>query len=149
MKITMPLLLLLVAVGCGSKQVQELQAEAPVENPAPPPELPALLVKKFTTVKDVNTDTTYQVLDAYFEIALSSVTKDEGRHYIAVRDIERPRVGKPYRSVSIALIDSAEQILKFKDSTDFLNFMAARGYDMVSDKPNKFGSEYTFKKKTK
>lgn len=102
-------------------------------------------LNKITTIDTVNTDNFIDLTDEYFEVKLGSVTMDSGKYYIAKR--ENRISSDPFRMEQIVIVDDKQETYHFKDATEFLNYMAARGYEMASERKNKYGGEYTFKKK--
>lgn len=50
------------------------------------------------------------------------------------------------RSVSLQITDSKGTLQEFATPTDFLNYMAARGYLLQSEIKGKYSSTYRFKK---
>lgn len=93
-------------------------------------------MKKTEVVSEINTD--------YFECGLSAQT-DGGYH--AQKDIVEPEVGVPFKAVFFQVCQKDGTLIKFMTTTEFLNFMSAHSYDMVTQIPNKYGADYTFKRK--
>lgn len=97
-----------------------------------------------------NTNTTKKLSTAdetYFEITLSS--GGNGTWWEAHRDIIRPTSIENYNQKFIDIVDVTTPDtarIRFNGPTEFLNFMAARGYDMVDQKKAKSHVDYTFKK---
>ena len=120
------IVLVLCLIGCGTK-----------------PEYVHL--NKVVTVDTVSTDNFYDLTDEYFEVKLSSVTQATGKYYIAKR--ENRISDNPFRFEQIVIVGDDKKPCHFTDATSFLNYMAARGYEMVTERKNKYGGEYTFKKK--
>jgi hypothetical protein len=111
--------------------------------------LPKIYAKIFTSIgtgdKAINKDSMTIVNSPYFEISITSV--NNGEKYMATKQIEKPQVGKIFKSVTLNLVDSSGTVIYFKESTEFLNYMEARGYNMVDQEKQRFGSDYTFKKR--
>lgn len=94
--------------------------------------------------KQVKTETISEVTSDYFEIGLSSL--DSGG-YGATKEVITPEVGKEFKYVFFYVVNKDGSSIKFTTSTEFLNYMSARGYDMVDQIKNEYGADYTFKKK--
>lgn len=107
---------------------------------------PPLNVVTYTVIDTVRTEARSVIKDEYFEIKLSSVTPKSGeKYYLAKREIEL--VPNPFKMVDLYIVAYDNKPEKFKGSTELLNYMAARGYEMASERKNKYGGDYTFKKK--
>lgn len=81
----------------------------------------------------------------YFVVDLQSMP-DPGLGFMAEKKLERPVMFKPFKTSYFFISDENGEILYFKTSADFLNFMLERSYEMVSSSKLTFGYEYTFKK---
>lgn len=102
-------------------------------------------IKTFTTDGDKISEMVSSVTSDYFEISLMSINK--GAAFIGENDIERPKMGVPFHKISFDIVDKSGEIIKFKESTEFLNYMSSHGYSMVDQKKERFHTDYTFKKK--
>jgi len=120
------ILMLLICVGCGQKRL-------------------AVHLNKITTIDTVSTTKSYDLIDDYFNVKLSSVTQPTGKYYIAKR--ENSISTNPFQFEQIVIVDELGKTTHFTDATEFLNFMSARGYEMASETKSKYGGDYTFKKK--
>ena len=105
---------------------------------------------KTTTVtgvdkKQVKTDVNSVVNSDYFEVSLSAYA--DYTYYKGQRDIVTPTSIENFKSVFFIIVDKDGNDIKFKESTEFLNFMSAHGYEMVDQVKNDYGADYTFKKK--
>jgi hypothetical protein len=96
--------------------------------------------------KEVKTEVITALEDEYFEISLYS-TK-EGPYYIAKWEIEAPTSVEDFRYRFLNIIQPTDSsVMRFDGSTDFLNFMAKGGYEMVDQRTDKYATHYTFKRK--
>jgi hypothetical protein len=92
----------------------------------------------------ISIDTNYDVKDQYFEVVLRAIRPGG---FVANKDLVKSKEGDPYQIESIMVLDSTGGIAVFKSSTEFLNFIDARGFKLVSQLPNEKGNEYTFERK--
>ena len=90
-------------------------------------------------------DTNYDVKDQYFEIGLRVIRPNNG--FAATKDLNKSKEGEPYHTESIMVLDSTGGIAVFKTSTDFLNYIDARGYRLITQSTDSNGTNYTFEKK--
>lgn len=81
----------------------------------------------------------------YFEIGLGIM--GDNKTYMTNKEIEKPTMADDFHSVSISITDEKGDLIKFSGTTEFLNFMSSHGYEMVDQVKNKYGADYTFKKK--
>ena len=96
--------------------------------------------------KQIRKDTTTTVESEYFEVKLSSISN--GEFYIAGKQRLKPQIGKEYKTEFFKVVDEQGKELQFKTPTDFLNFMDKGGYELKDQLVQKFGIDYTFKKKS-
>lgn len=73
--------------------------------------------------------------DEYFEIELCSVA---GKDYIAEKFLSRNPVHL------IRIVDENGEVQRFTDSTQFLNYMLERGYEMADQTKRPYCTAYTF-----
>ena len=107
---------------------------------------PALLIKTTTVVGEDRKDVKSEVSTDYFDVTLAqTVDKDKG--FMATKRIQDPEPGKQFSAVFFYMVDSSGENQYFRTSTDFLNFMSAHGYDVANQIPNRYGADYTFKRK--
>jgi hypothetical protein len=92
----------------------------------------------------VKTETISEVTTDYFEVGLGSLTTGG---YSGQKDIITPEVGKEFKFVFFYIVKKDGSNITFTTSTEFLNFMSARGYEMVDQLKNNYGADYTFKKR--
>ena len=102
---------------------------------------------KQKTTKEITT-----INSDYFEVSLSSYgnvnpNKAGDSGFRAGKEIENPKIDAEFRYVFFDITDKDGTILDFKTSTDFLNFMSERGYEMIDQIKSKYHTDYTFKKK--
>ena len=97
---------------------------------------PNNVMNKVDAISEINTD--------YFECDLSLLTTGG---YYGQKDITKPEVGVPFKAVFFQICNKDKTLITFVTTTEFLNFMSAHGYDLVTQIPNKYGGEYTFKRK--
>lgn len=105
---------------------------------------------KTTTVKgqsgrEQRKDSISIVSSEYFNVNLESV--NNGEFYVARESVRESIVGSEIDFELINVVDDKGKELRFKDSTQFLNFMGERGYEMKEQKEKKFSFSYTFKRK--
>lgn len=140
-------------LACNSKQSEiqnsdsgKIQAKA----------IPVLYIQTITAVgtgdKQKMTKAITIINSDYFEVSLNSFGNvnpnqagDSG--FRAGKEIESPKIDVEFRSVFFDVTDKDGTILEFKTSTQFLNFMSERGYEMVDQIKSKYHTDYTFKKK--
>jgi len=96
--------------------------------------------------KRTRKDTTTTVESEYFEVKISSVSN--GEFYIAGKQLLKPQIGEEYKTEFFKVVDEQGKELEFKTPTDFLNFMSKAGYELKDQEKQKFGIDYTFKKKS-
>jgi hypothetical protein len=110
-------------------------------------ELPGLFIKT-STVEDVGEnqirkDSITVVNSDYFEIGLYQYSNGSST---AEKTIENSVLVENFKMRFFHVTDSLGNSLRFQSSTEFLNFMSARGYVMVTQAPKKYVTDYTFKK---
>lgn len=86
-------------------------------------------------------DSLFTFNDQFLDISLKSF--GNGKHYQA----EKYLTQNQELSVLWSIVDSLKNDLKFNGTTEFLNYMAKRGYEPANQKENKYGADYTFKRK--
>lgn len=102
------------------------------------------IVKDIEGVKVIK-DSVKKNNSTYFEIGLYIMGDYET--YTAEKKIVKPVVGRDFKSVSLNITDKDGNILNFKSSTDFLNFMSECNYEIVAQTKYKYYTEYTFKRR--
>lgn len=81
----------------------------------------------------------------YFEVTLSKLSEEP--KFIATKKLIEPSSMENFKYVYFNITDEEGENFKFDTSVDFLNFMSERGYNLVDQVKNKYGGDYTFKKK--
>jgi len=119
-----------------------------VENTSPPEIIyPKLLINKMTGYDSSGTiarrDSIYAMKDDYFEISLDLLAKSD--KYMANKKIGEFNVKGPIHLVQLYVVDSTGQNIHFSGTTEFLNFMSERDYELVSQMNKEYGTDYTFK----
>jgi hypothetical protein len=135
---------------CNTKQSQESSTAPPVEEVAKQPERLRLYLNRVVGTPQGKRDSVRVYESAYLETTLSmySGAADGSTSYRAGRKLEDNFKSKTdYKFVWDNVTNEDGSDLKFKSSTDFLNYMADRGYDLVSKKDNQYSSDYIFKRK--
>jgi hypothetical protein len=94
--------------------------------------------------KQIKKETISEVTSDYFEATLGSQS-DGG--YLAEKVIAESESIKNFKYVFFTIVDQNSTNIKFQTSTEFLNFMSKHGYELVTQIPNEYGGDYTFKKK--
>ena len=103
------------------------------------------------SVEATGTDTSQMKINVssvssdYFEIGLEEA--GNGSHYVAEKTIEQKMSMDNFKSSFFFIVNKKGEQMKFKTSTEFLNFMSARDYEMVDQAKKRYGIDYTFKKK--
>lgn len=100
--------------------------------------------------EQVKTETTSEITSDYFEVGLrfkyGLESLSEGQ-YIAIKDIIRPSSHENFKNVFFNIVDKDGNLIVFSTTTDLLNFMSVRGYEMIDQLKNEDGVDYTFKRK--
>ena len=105
------------------------------------PKTPALFINQ---IAEETKEGLAIVTDNSFEVCLDSV--DRGTYYIAEKILKRSEDGDRMRDVTISIVDSIGQLLKFTSPRAFLDFMSKRGYVMIAKDEDSFAIYYTFKR---
>lgn len=104
-----------------------------------------IYITTYTVDIDNKLDTISKVDSDYFEIRISQTNDSLGNMcYVATRDLEKSN--NPFLYKWITITNKKGELIYFKSSTDFLNFMSQRKYDLADQHPNKYGNSYTFKR---
>jgi len=146
MKKLMILSYLFLIVSCNSNKIdpqENIAAEKIVLDNKDQATL-GLYIKTSTTIGKITSDTLTKITSDYFEVTLGSV---RGKGYSAGKTIEEATSMENFRFIFFAITDKDGNALYFKSSADFLNYMSERGYEMADQVKNKYGADYTFKKK--
>lgn len=111
-------------------------------------ERPNLFIKT-TEVKtsggnQIKKTTISKVSEEYWEVTLASY--DEG-YYKATRDILKAKSLENFNVKFFFVTDSLGSEIKFQNPSEFLNFAAARGYEMADQEKGRFNTDYTFRRK--
>ncbi len=93
--------------------------------------------------KQEEKDTITIVESDYFEVALSQKGDDYLGHQKVVTEVTTTN----YKVIYFTIVQKNGMEIKFEHSTDFLNFISERGYEMASQEKNKYGADYVFKRK--
>lgn len=91
-------------------------------------------------------DTTTEVASEYFEIGLYSY--EGGDHFTTKKDLEDViDLDHPQntRSKYFEIVEN-DSLKSFSSSTEFLNYMSERGYEMVDQSKLRYHTDYTFKR---
>ncbi len=146
-----PVILLCFLLSCGNttQKSDEIQDEKVVTNQTNQ-ELPKLVIK--TTAASNQGDekeeqvTINEYFDAYFEMDLTQYL-DVNRGFKAQKIVKKNVTTEGFSVVFNEIVDDNENVLDFKSTTDFLNYMDARGYEMVEKKETSSKIQLTFKRK--
>ena len=103
-----------------------------------------LFIKTLTAIGDKNSFVITKVESKYFDVKFSIM---ENGNYTAGKTILEYTVKNPNKTILFIISNKIGDAVFFKSSSDFLNYMDARGYDLENQIPNKYGADYTFKKK--
>ena len=107
---------------------------------------PKIYIKTTTLIGQNKSDSLSIVNTDYFDVGLCQFV-DRSKGYYAGKDIENPTSTENFRSIFFKVSNEDGSELYFKTSTEFLNFMSERKYEMVSQTTSKYCTDYTFKKK--
>jgi hypothetical protein len=143
-KITILLFCSLAVTSCNSNRIdskEKIEKTVSVGDDKQP--LGLYIITSTTVGKETSYDST-RVNSDYFEVGLGEV---EGKGYRAEKTLQNSRPGEKFRYVFFLITDKNGHIPYFNSSTDFLNYMSKRGYEMADQIKNKYGADYTFKKK--
>lgn len=141
-----------VVISCNTKPKQSSSEPTPVEVAELEVEetLPLITVKTTVTGTGANQETKEEAItydDAYFEISLNRTTNDAGVHYVATKYLERSTSLDNFKLVILSIADVNNEVVQFSSSTEFLNYMAEREYDLVEKTDFELRSDYVFKRK--
>jgi hypothetical protein len=104
------------------------------------------LESKAVNGKNEVTHSEVELTDKYFDIELQSAK--QGEYHVATKDLIKSIAGQPFHMKTVYLVDQGETKAKhFPSTSEFLNFMDKCGYEMVSQKQEKYKVLYTFKRK--
>lgn len=95
--------------------------------------------------KQVRKDSLTMVDSDYFEVSLESMAN--GTLFKARKELSKPSIGKEFHMGYFEVVDGNGKSLRFKTSSEFLNFMSLKGYDMADQTKSKYQTDYTFKRK--
>ncbi len=89
------------------------------------------------------------VTSHYFEISLLTQTHSDGSvSYVPNKQLISPVSLDNYKSKDFYIVADEKGSAKlFESTTEFLNYMSEREYDLVDQKESKHRIDYTFKKK--
>ena len=90
------------------------------------------------------TDSITKLTTNYFEVELQSY---HDGHYEGMKSLIEAQLDKEWNSKRFTMTDSIGNDLSFASSTDFLNFMSSRGYEVSNQTKLPDGFDYTFKRK--
>lgn len=113
-------------------------------------EVPKLYIKTLTSTGVISNiegavqkDTVSLYTDDYLEVSLNLNT---GGIYKANRVIEQETHEENFKVVTFFISNEQGQVMTFKTSTEFLNYMSIRKYELVSKDEYEFRTDYIFKK---
>jgi len=75
------------------------------------------------------------------------LTQMGGGNYTAGKTTDQAKKGEKPKQITITVTDAEKVPIYFKSPADFVSYMSERGYKVAKQKANKFGVDYTFKKK--
>jgi hypothetical protein len=84
------------------------------------------------------------VTTEYFEVGLEELANDSGLS--AQKQITEATSVENFKVEFFIIVNKAGEGITFKTTTEFLNFMAGHGYEMVEQTKKRYGTDYTFKK---
>lgn len=120
------------------------------------PEQPQLTIKTTTNFGDESVEVISTINDVYYETVLSSYIEDETikgvllveKNVYTVSDLEIFNVNGTTHFQYTELVDeNTLEPLEFESPTEFLNYVASKGYEMVDQIKYMDEIEYTFKRK--
>lgn len=97
------------------------------------------------TEEVVSDDRLSTVTNPYFEVTLSSV--NGGAYHIAGKELSKSWKDDTLRLTSFFVVDSVGTVVQFNGATEFLNYVAQRGYDLTDQKQGRYSIDYTFKRR--
>lgn len=105
--------------------------------------------KTFEKVGGVIDSTTVvsKIESDYFVVNLEAMP-DQSLGFIAEKKLQEPELYKPFKMSYFFVSDEKGADIYFKTNADFLNFMSARNYELVTTSRLQFGYEYSFKRKS-
>lgn len=113
-------------------------------------EVPKLYIKTLTSTGVISSiegavqkDTVSLYTDDYLEISLNLNT---GGIYKANRVIEQETHEENFKVVTFFISNEQGQVMTFKTSTEFLNYMSIRKYELVSKDEYQYRTDYMFRK---
>lgn len=96
---------------------------------------------------DMNKDTFHIFNSEYFEITTKSITARNGSEkYVAEKDLEKAQMVEGFHTKYLFIVNEKDSIQYLPDGSAFLSYMSDHGCDMVTQKENKYGADYTFKR---
>ena len=99
-----------------------------------------LYIKTVTVIgideNQVETDTITIINSDYFEIGLYLGSSEEPS-FITKKDVIKPTSIENYKAVLFRIVQEDGNDIIFKSSTEFLNFMSKRGYEMIDQLKSK------------
>jgi hypothetical protein len=103
----------------------------------------------YSRVGSIEKDSSYIETKKYVKLNTSSITYKNGtKEYLAQFEFVSINPNKLNSSKKIWVVDKEGKPMKFSDDSAFLNYMDECGYEMVTEKAVKYGSEFTFKRKS-
>lgn len=112
---------------------------------------PDLYIMTNTVIKkdDVNTGSKVKKIysNSYLEISLS-ISNDDENKYIAVETTKKAKIDNAgvFTRTQIYIVNESGESVLFNTSTEFLNYMSERGYNLEIKEEGKYSTKYTFKK---
>lgn len=106
--------------------------------------LPGLFINTRTVIGEEKKDSITVINSDYFDVSLYSY--DNGT-FQAKKEILKPESVKDFKMIFFVITEEDGNEIRFNTTTDFLNYMSARGYEMADQTKHEFRIDYTFKKK--
>lgn len=156
MKYSLITIALLAVFSCQTKNQESIveatkdkdSIQQTIQEP-PKPKYEPIYITTFTYAEKNGKETknefkTDALTSDYLEIDLKSLRDGT---YEASKNLKPITDPNNYTAIAVTISDKNRKTLYFQDSGEFLNFMSSHGYEMVDQTKNKYGANYTFKKK--
>lgn len=103
-----------------------------------------LYMKTTTLLQESKLDTISKVTSDYLEVDL---TEMNNKKYKGKKLLQNNYSKDNYKAIFFEIVDEKGNLLWFNNSSEFLNYISERGYEMVDKKETQYHISYTFKRK--
>jgi hypothetical protein len=101
-------------------------------------------MKTTTLLQESKLDTISKVTSDYLEVDL---TEMNNKKYKGKKLLQNNYSKDNYKAIFFEIVDEKGNLLWFNNSSEFLNYISERGYEMVDKKETQYHISYTFKRK--